>query len=139
MDFENFEINNAYFYNSDGVKLMDVSDAVITMVEVNEDGEKFEKTLYPINREIEFSATLETTPGIFDELTKRVDPNEFTIKYTKYVQARRHHKRRINKKWLKKYGYKEKIMVIDGLNITHKEINEEGDIICQYTITLEKE
>lgn len=133
----NFEIDSAYLYNSDGVKLMDVSDAVITTAEVNEEAEKLKKTLYPLNKELEISATLETTPGVFDELTRRVNPNEFTIKYTKYVQARKHHKKRINKKWLKKYGYIEKTLVIDGLNITHKERNTEGDI-CQYTITLEK-
>ena len=134
----NFEIDSAYLYNSDGVILMDVSDTAITTAEVNEEAEKFEKTLYPLNKKLEISATLETTPGVFDELTRRVDSNKFTIKYTKYVQARKHHKKRINKKWLKKYGYKEKIFFIDGLNITHKEINTEGDI-CQYTITLEKE
>lgn len=134
----NFEIDSAYLYNSDGVKLMDVSDAAITTAKVNEEAEKFEKTLYPLNKELEFSATLETTTGVFNELTRRVNPNEFTIKYTKYVQARKHHKKRINKKWLKKYGYKEKILIIDGLNITHKERNGKEDI-CQYTMTLEKE
>lgn len=121
----NYEIDSTYLYNSDGVKLMDVSDALITTVEVNEEGAKFEKTLYPLNKETEFTATVETIPEVFNELVKQVEPNEYTIKYTKYVQARRHHKRRINKKWLKKYGYKERTVVIDGLKIasTEKDIN----------------
>ena len=132
-----FEIDNGYFYDSDGVVLMPISDAVITAAEIDDKAEKFERSLC-CNKEIEFTATVETIPEVFAELVKQADPHEYTIKYTKYVQARKHHKKRINKKWLKKYGYIEKIFFIDGLNITHKEINTEGDI-CQYTITLEKE
>ena len=117
---------------------MVVEEVYKTLKEIYPDkAEKFERSLC-CNKEIEFTATVETIPEIFNELVKHVDLNEYTIKYTKYVQARRHHKRRINKKWLKKYGYKEKIIVIDGLNITHKETNGEEDI-CQYTMTLEKE
>ncbi len=33
-------------------------------------------------------------------------PKPYTIEYTKFVPARKHKKRRINKKWLKRYGYK---------------------------------
>lgn len=33
-------------------------------------------------------------------------PDFYTIEYTKYVQARKHKKKRISKKWLKRYGYK---------------------------------
>lgn len=34
-------------------------------------------------------------------------PNQVSILATKKVQARKHRKKRINKKWLKRYGYKE--------------------------------
>ena len=34
-------------------------------------------------------------------------PDAYTIQYVKFVQARKHKKRRINKKWLKRYGYKQ--------------------------------
>ncbi len=115
-----FEIDNGYFYDSDGVVLMPISDAVITAAEIDDKAEKFERSLC-CNKEIEFTATVETIPEVFAELVKQADPHEYTIKYTKYVQARRHHKRRINKKWLKKYGYKEKTFVIDGLKITSAE------------------
>lgn len=64
---------------------------------------------------MEFNATIETTPETSNEILKQTDSHEYTLKYTKYVQARRHHKKRINKKWLKRYGYKEKTIVIDGL------------------------
>lgn len=38
-----------------------------------------------------------------------VNPNKFTLEFdtTWFVQARKHKKKRINKKWLKRYGYKE--------------------------------
>lgn len=32
--------------------------------------------------------------------------NTFDLQYTAMVQARKHKKKRINKKWLKRYGYK---------------------------------
>ena len=48
---------------------------------------------------------------INEELWKRLMPSEFPemfdIEYPKIVQARKHRKKRINKKWLKKYGYKQ--------------------------------
>lgn len=33
-------------------------------------------------------------------------PDEYDIDYSIYVQARKHKKKRINKKWAKRYGYK---------------------------------
>lgn len=51
---------------------------------------------------------------INEELWERLMPSEFPemfdIEYPKIVQTRKHRKKRINKKWLKKYGYKQ-IMV----------------------------
>ena len=46
-------------------------------------------------------------------------PDAYDIQFIKFVQARKHKKRRINKKWLKRYGYKEiqnknKTYMIDG-------------------------
>ena len=130
-----FEIDNGYFYHSDGVELMPISDAVITTAEIDDKAEEIERSLY-CNKEIEFAATVETIPEVFNELVKHFDPNNYTIKYTKYVQARRHHKRRINKKWLKKYGYKEKT-VINRLKIasTEKDINKGT---YQYTVGFEE-
>lgn len=34
-------------------------------------------------------------------------PDAYDIQFVKFVQARKHKKRRINKKWLKRYGYKQ--------------------------------
>lgn len=41
-------------------------------------------------------------------------PDAYKISVTKPVQRRKHKKRRINKKWLKKYGYKIQIDLGDG-------------------------
>ena len=60
------------------------------------------------NKEVTF--TFEGTT-INEELWKSLMPSEFPemfdIEYTTIVQARKHRKKRINKKWLKKYGYKQ--------------------------------
>ena len=34
-------------------------------------------------------------------------PDAYDIQFIKFVQARKHKKRRINQKWLKRYGYKQ--------------------------------
>ena len=41
-------------------------------------------------------------------------PDAYDIQFVKIVQARKHKKRRINKKWLKKYGYKQMIVESKG-------------------------
>lgn len=133
----NFEQKEVYFYNPDGVLLMPVSEAIITSAEVNDRAENIEKKLYSINKEMEFTASFETTLELFDELTRQLNPNEFTLQYTKQVQARKHRQKRINKKWVKRYGYKDVQVTIDGLKISNSESNMEGDI-CQYTMTLER-
>ena len=44
-------------------------------------------------------------------------PDKYSILLTKPIQRRRHKKKRINKKWLKKYGYKLLIDYKDGWRI----------------------
>lgn len=44
-------------------------------------------------------------------------PNSYDIQYVKIVQARKHKKKRINKKWLKRYGYKKVIVNSKGWNV----------------------
>lgn len=47
-------------------------------------------------------------------------PDSYIIQYVKIVQARKHKKKRINKKWLKHYGYKKVIVNSKGWNMkTH--------------------
>lgn len=49
-------------------------------------------------------------------------PDSYDIQYVKIVQARKHKKKRINKKWLKRYGYKKVIVDSKGWNVknTHR-------------------
>lgn len=44
-------------------------------------------------------------------------PDAYDIQFVKFVQARKHKKRRINKKWLKRYGYKKMIVESKGWKI----------------------
>ena len=46
----------------------------------------------------------ELMPQIIDALSKKASVQE--VKIPKQVQVRKHKKKRINKKWAKKYGYK---------------------------------
>ena len=41
-------------------------------------------------------------------------PDAYDVQFIKIVQARKHKKRRINKKWLKRYGYKQMIVESKG-------------------------
>lgn len=43
-------------------------------------------------------------------------PDAYKISFTKPVQRRKHKKKRINKKWLKKYGYK---ILVDFRDVWH--------------------
>lgn len=44
-------------------------------------------------------------------------PDKYSIFLTKLIQRRKHKKKRINKKWLKKYGYKLSVDYKDGWRI----------------------
>lgn len=67
---------------------------------------------------ITFSAECE----INDELWKKIMPTNlgepWEISYLEIVQARKHRKKRINKKWLKKYGYKQQLVKSKGWRIS---------------------
>ena len=43
-------------------------------------------------------------------------PDQVNFLYVKKIQARKHHKKRINKKWLKRYGYKEQLFDLGRWN-----------------------
>ena len=44
-------------------------------------------------------------------------PDSYNILYIKIVQVRKHKKKRINKKWLKRYGYKKVIVNSKGWDV----------------------
>lgn len=45
--------------------------------------------------------------SLLSELCLPKQLNTFDLQYTIMTQSRKHRKKRINKKWLKRYGYKE--------------------------------
>lgn len=52
--------------------------------------------------------------NLLSELFLPKKSNTFDLQYTAMIQARRHKKKRINKKWLKRYGYKPQQMTSKG-------------------------
>jgi hypothetical protein len=68
------------------------------------------------NKEITFTAEGAT---INEELWKKLIqfPEKFDLEYMKTVQARKHRKKRTNKKWLKKYGYKQVMVRSKGWKV----------------------
>lgn len=45
-----------------------------------------------------------------------LEPDQFTLLVINKKQIRKHHKKRINKKWLKRYGYKEQLFDFGNWN-----------------------
>lgn len=69
----------------------------------------------PLSASEEISFECEVNPQLFEklvgvDLSQRRDLISLTISYQ--VQARRHKKKRINKKWAKRYGYKTKFKTV---------------------------
>ena len=67
-------------------------------------------------RTLSFSANIsKINPAILSaDLSKT--PDQVNILYVKKIQARKNHKKRINKKWLKRYGYKEQLFNLGRWN-----------------------
>ena len=78
-------------------------------------------------QEVKVSGTCEATftcqnaiinEELLSELFLPKRQHTFNLEYSAMVQARRHRKRRINKKWLKKYGYKPVRMNSNGWELS---------------------
>ena len=100
------------------------------------DVEKPRENVGKISDETTISFDVDIPPGFLDELliTKNKDDSWCYLIPTVTVQKRKHKKRRINKKWAKRYGYKEVIIPgfenqkfsinkIDNLNMVLTSIN----------------
>ena len=44
-------------------------------------------------------------------------PDAYDVQFIKFVQSRKHKKKRINKKWLKRYGYKQMLVKSKGWKV----------------------
>ena len=71
------------------------------------------------SKECSFTGSFEINHGTFEQMMEQVsnNPSRWDLHYTVKVQNRRHKKRRINKKWAKRYGYKSVEKVIKGFAI----------------------
>lgn len=110
-DTEHYDTN--IFYSITGTnptKIEDIKElSVISESQIDYAKDKHDKQAW-----IPFDSTYEMTFTI-DELINIDDlgidtlnvPSAYDIQYVRIVQARKHKKKRINKKWLKRYGYKQ--------------------------------
>jgi hypothetical protein len=62
-------------------------------------------------------------------------PDAYDIQYLKAIPVRKHKKKRINKKWLKRYGYKEIVVESKGWEINYHidgtvEFVKDGERLC---------
>lgn len=58
-------------------------------------------------------------------LDKAIFPNMYDVEFVQYVQKRKHKKKRINKKWLKKYGYETVMKKAKGW---HMNVDTDGNV-----------
>lgn len=101
--FEIGEITGGELFLGDGTKIMNISSAELTY-EPNVRYEREDLLTHGFKGEFTLEINdAEINTGIFgiDEATF---PDMWDLQYIKVVQARRHKKKRINKKWLKRYG-----------------------------------
>ena len=97
-------------YSLDGSEIMDVSKTSIDVESEYVPNQKYEAWAFPVEKDIcleinncEINPNIQELFGIDHERF----PASYEIEYIKLVQARHHKKKRINKKWLKRYGYKQ--------------------------------
>ena len=104
------------FYTVDGVHLIPFGqiDTVSLTAEEQDMPENFK-----VNTESNFTVEL-TNAAVFDELAKMVQPDRFNLQYTALVPRRKHKKKRIAKKWAKRYGYKEVERVIKNVRVDNE-------------------
>lgn len=70
--------------------------------------------------------TTETQKEVVDKIFKPTSlPEAYDIEYPVVKQARKHRKKRTNKKWLKRYGLKMEMRKMKGW---HMEVKTDGEI-----------
>lgn len=80
-----------------------------------------------INTTAELSGSFTVNPDLFSKLFSLWDDDSpWTLEQKILVQNRKHRKRRINKKWAKRYGFHEEIKSLGKYQIEN--IDVEGEI-----------
>jgi len=124
MNYSNMEISSMSevgFYNIDtGVKMFDLTPIDCTM----ESNHKTLKEVFEFGKSATFEFdNAEINQDVVDMLIGKNTPvKDFTIEYDTVIQKqnRVHKKHRINKKWTKRYGYKNVVETYSA-NIDYKE------------------
>lgn len=81
------------------------------------------------SKDIELSATCEINLDVLNKILGADITNSddaWAFHYTKLVQRRKHKKHRINKKWAKRYGFKEETYNMGNYHIDS--VDKTGDI-----------
>lgn len=114
MDFKIDGIKSFGFINMETGNSFELSDATIEVDTFSPNPDKI-VSLESINNPYRVANfTCENAMinvNLLAKLFMQEKPNTFDIQYTVMVQARRHRKKRINKKWLKRYGYKQQQII----------------------------
>ena len=96
-----------------GEKILDITDAYMPLSANDEMKVDIETSniRYICDIDSDWSSTMSLTlDNNYDVISQLLDldktPDSWNISYPVEIQAKKHRKRRINKKWLKRYGYK---------------------------------
>lgn len=80
-----------------------------------------------INTEYQITFTMENVSINEDLFSKLLGVNQkpkWSFYYDHQIQRRKHRKKRINKKWAKRYGYKTERVELNGLEFEQQNDNE---------------
>lgn len=107
--FPNMQFSSGSLYIKD--ELIGPTIPEIPPIDINEPPNYVRSINFPLSTEAEFTVEAEIDAPVFYELCDippTTDAQTFTIQYQGTVteQVRKHKKKRINKKWAKRYGYR---------------------------------
>lgn len=118
MNFKIDNISSIYFENiesGESFGLQELSDVTKEMYTVSPDEIQDLESIYKTHEVANFTCeNAMINVNLLAKLFTQEKSNTFDIQYTIMVQARKHKKKRINKKWLKRYGYKQQQMIANG-------------------------
>lgn len=119
---ENITNNNALyiFDNETNAELgkIDNIKSIEMDSNVEEEVDLYHNIKKSIKKEHTFVVDFDNKEEILKEITSKIQGKEkYNIQLLKPVRYRKHKKKRIDKKWLKKYGYKYFIIMAKGIKI----------------------
>lgn len=121
-NFNMSDVKMSLYNIETGEKVLDANDVIEVKLDVNtkyetrydKENQKFNSKILCSDYEMTFNCdTTNVNLDVLLGIDKANKPDAYDIVYVKLVQCRIHKKKRINKKWAKKYGYKQ-------VNVTSK-------------------